>query len=261
MVEERTLQTYEVVRSFWRTTEAFDTVRERMPPEGVFLKDGYAYFVSQAIAVRVPIPIKRIDLFVRPDLRAIDDGWGEREDLLARTERGHPYQDLGPRPRHFHPLFAGDGATLHDVHRLFQTEDVSFTVRLDRDALRGYLSETAGPRGNGRSGFLAVTVGETAEARYVYTQKQGEPSWADHGVALDVGGGWHGTFGISPYALNYALRFLHGEVTVHVGTGRVSLTDRTNGNRVVLAVRDTRRKKGMPMKKSAQAGEVLKSNT
>lgn len=237
MMEERALATYEVVRLFWRTTEAFDTVRGKMPPDGVFLRDGHAYYVSQSIAVRVPIPIQKIDLFVRPDLKAKDDGWGQDEEMLARTERGHPYADLGPRPHHFRRLFPGKGATLKEVGRVFDVEGTTFPLRLDQDALRHYLADTAGPRGNGRSGYLAVTGGEALRGRYVYTPKQGDDHAADGSVTIGRGGVWEGTFGVSPYALLYALRFLGDEVVVTVARDRISLKDETNGAVVILATR------------------------
>lgn len=237
MMEERALATYEVVRLFWRTTEAFDTVRGKMPPDGVFLKDGHAYFVSHSIAVRVPIPIQKVDLFVRPDLKARDDGWGQEEDLLARTERGHPYADLGPRPHHYRRLFPGKGATFKEVTQVFETEGVTFPLRLDHDTIRHYLAETAGPRGNGRSGYLAVSGGDPLVGRYVFTPKQGAAHVAEATVAIGRGGVWEGSAGVSPYALLYALRFLGEEVVATVAHDRISLKDETNGAVVVLATR------------------------
>lgn len=237
MTEERTLATYEVVRTFWRTTEAFDTVRGKMPPDGIFLKDGDAYFVSQSIAVKAPIPITRIELFVRPDFGTKDDGWMQDEDLHAKTERKHPYADLGPRPHHFKRLFPNVGATFPEVRALFRPATEGFRLDIDHDAIRDYIARTAGPRGNGNSGYLAVSFGEDVSLRFIYTPKQGEPSAADGVVKAKAGAGASGTVGLSPYSVLYALRFLGDSVIVSIGDGKLWVVDETTGKTVVLATR------------------------
>lgn len=237
MTEERTLATYEVVRNFWRTTEAFDTVRGKMPPDGVFLKDGGAYFVSHSIAVRAPIPIQTIELFVRPDLKTRDDGWSQDEDLHARTERRHPYADLGPRPHHFKRLFPGTGTSFREIRSVFTPDVPGFTLRLNHDAIRDYIVRTAGPRGNGNSGYLAVSFGESVEMRFVFTPKQGQDHASKTSVSLNHPVPYIGQVGLPPYAVLYALRFIGEEAEIHVGRDRLWMIDKTNGNCVVLATR------------------------
>lgn len=234
--EDRADATYQVIRRFWRTTEAFDIVRGRMPPDGVFLKDGGAYFVSQTIAVRVPIPIQTIQLFVQPKFKSADD-WDD-DEIRATTVRDHPYADLGPRPRTFRALFPGAGASFPEVRRAFGIEGDRFRLQLDATALRDYVLMTAGPRGNGDSGYLALSLGNEATFRFVRTARDAPETWATSEVSFPLDGDAPDiTIGLPHQALVYATRFLGGTVDVAIGEGRLWLDDPETGATVVLATR------------------------
>lgn len=234
--EDPVQTTYQVLLRFWRTTEAFDVVRGRMPPDGVFLKDGGAYFVSQSVALRVPIPIQTIQLFAHPKFGP--DEWDD-DEMRVVTVRDHPYADLGPRPRLFRPLFPGKGATFPEVRRLFEPDGATVRVELDATALRDYVLVTAGPRGNGDSGYLALALGDEAVFRFVRTAR--DMPEKPHGTSVAFPLDWDAggiQVGIPHQALVYATRFIDGTVDVTVGDGKLWVTDPTTGATVVLSTRD-----------------------
>lgn len=230
---------YQTLRRFWRTTEAFDTIRGRMPPDGVYLFNGHVYFVSQSISIRVPIPKQDIQLFTRaePSLEE-HKGWlTEKEDMKAVTTRHHPYKDLGPRPNNYHRLFEGRGATMREINRLFETHHAKTHWTIDVDAIRSYISLTSGTRGNGDSGFVVFEDSEETQLRFIRTPRGAKAIAVENRVPLTSSTSLHQTIGVSPAALLYALRFVGGRCEIDVRDGYLSIRDLETDARVVLAAR------------------------
>lgn len=228
---------YDVVRRLWRTTEAFDAVRGRMPPDGIFLFKGFAYFVTQSITMRVPTHEKDLEMFVRPNLLMKGDVlWmDEEETLKVETIRHHPYRNLGPRPNSYHRLFEGKGATMKEVQQLFAPCELQATI--DRDTIRAYLARTAGSRGNGDSGYVEVSTGDGLTFRFVRTPRKQEPVPAEESIHFEGDRVPTIKVGISPAALLYALRVLDKNIQFSVGDGKINFADPTTGAQVILSTR------------------------
>lgn len=228
---------YDVVRRMWRTTEAFDAVRGSMPPDGIFLSKGYAYFVTQSIVMRIETQEKDLTMFVRPaPFGTESDYWIEEEEpLKVETVRQHPYRHLGPRPNSFHRLFDGKGATLREVDQLCTGGELEVTI--DRDEIRHYLAKTAGTRGNGDSGYVELTTGETLTFRFIRTPRKQPHAPAEHAVSFPSSKIPRVTVGISPAALLYALRFLDKNIQFSVRDGKINFADPKTGTHVILSTR------------------------
>lgn len=228
---------YDVVRRFWRTTEAFDAVRGRMPPDGVFLSKGYAYFVTQSIVMRVPTQEQDLEMFVRPHLvEQKSDLWiDEDETLKVETIRQHPYRNLGPRPNSYTRLFEGKGATMKEVRDLFQEGGIDVTI--ERDKIRDYLARTAGSRGNGDSGYVEVSTGEGLTLCFMRTPRKQDPVRASESITFPGTKVPKLSVGISPAALLYALRFLDNNIQFSVGDGKINFADPSTGAQAILSTR------------------------
>lgn len=228
---------YDVVQMFWRTTEAFDTVRGHMPPDGVFLFKGHAYFVTQSIVLIVETQEQDLHLFARPHFKDVNgnlDADGE-EKIWVTTVRNHPYRNLGPRPNNYYRLFPGKGATMNEIRSLIRTD--GFDAVIDRSLIREYLSRTAGMRGNGEAGYVEVSTGDHLRFRFIRTPRFQAPYPVDTDIQFPICQMPRVSVGISAAALRYILRFFDTNIKVYIDDGKIYFADPLNGVTAILATR------------------------